>query len=89
MNDINRGQVIRSAAEVYDEFFLPALFVEWTNKIVAAAQIEKGQAVLDVACGTGVLTLAAANSVGPTRKGNGAGHKRGNVCRSPNKGAGI
>ena len=74
MNEINRGQVIRSAAEVYDEFFLPALFVEWPGKILAAAQIKKGQAVLDVACGTGVLALAAAESVGPTGKVTGAGY---------------
>lgn len=65
MNDVNRGQVVRSAAEVYDAFFLPALFSEWAARVVEAAQIEAGQSVLDVACGTGVLTLAAAESVGP------------------------
>ncbi len=65
MNKMDRGQVIRSAAEVYDEFFLPALFEEWTSRVVDAAQIVTGQAVLDVACGTGALTLAAAERVGP------------------------
>ena len=65
MNDVDRGQVIRSAAEVYDEFFLPALFLEWAARVVEAAQIAEGQSILDVACGTGALTLAAAESVGP------------------------
>ena len=64
MNDSKRGQIIRSAAEVYDEFFLPALFQEWAPRVADAAKIESGQAVLDVACGTGVLALAAAEIVG-------------------------
>lgn len=29
MTDIDRGQVTKSAAQVYDEFFLPALFAQW------------------------------------------------------------
>ncbi len=66
MNDIKRGQVISSAAEVYDEFFLPALFQEWPARVLEAADIESGQTILDVACGTGVLTLAASERVGPS-----------------------
>lgn len=65
MNSSERGQVAGSAAEVYDEFFLPALFQEWTGRVVGAAHIEPGHRVLDVACGTGVLTLEAAGRVGP------------------------
>lgn len=64
MNDIDRGQVAHSAARVYDQFFLPALFDEWPARVLKAARIKPGDAVLDVACGTGVLTLAAAESVG-------------------------
>jgi SAM-dependent methyltransferase len=65
MDDSLRGQVIRSAAEVYDQFFLPALFQDWADPMVRAASIRPGQQVLDVACGTGVLTVAVAESVGP------------------------
>ena len=54
------GQVLSSAAEVYDEFFLPALFKAWPPRIIEAAQVGPGMRVLDVACGTGVLTIAAA-----------------------------
>lgn len=64
MNEIARGQVIQSAAEIYDQFFLPALFEEWPDRVLAAAQVKPGQDVLDVACGTGVLTLVAADKVG-------------------------
>jgi ubiquinone/menaquinone biosynthesis C-methylase UbiE len=60
-----RGQVNRSAAEVYEQFFLPALFQEWTGRVADAAQIGPGQRVLDVACGTGVLARTVAERVGP------------------------
>lgn len=65
MNEAQRGQVTGSAAEIYDQFFVPALFREWTGRVVAAAGLAPGQSVLDVACGTGVLTLAAAHRVRP------------------------
>jgi SAM-dependent methyltransferase len=64
MSDSDRGQVSYSAAEIYDEFFVPALFQEWTSRVLDAAQIQPGQRVLDVACGTGVLSRAAAERVG-------------------------
>jgi hypothetical protein len=31
MGESERGQVTRSAAEVYEEFFVPALFQEWAK----------------------------------------------------------
>jgi SAM-dependent methyltransferase len=66
MSERNRGQVSRNAAEVYEEFFVPALFQQWTGRIVDAAHIQPGQRVLDVACGTGVLARSAAERVGTT-----------------------
>jgi SAM-dependent methyltransferase len=59
------GQVTRSAAEVYDELFPPAIFNEWAPRVAAFAGLEPGMSVLDVACGTGVLSLVAADTVGP------------------------
>ena len=59
MNDISRGQLIRSAAEVYDTFFVPALFAEWAPRVADAAKLAPGQTVLDVACGTGVFAREA------------------------------
>ena len=56
----DRGQVVRSAAEVYDAFFVPALFDEWAPRMANAGRLKPGQEVLDVACGTGVLARTAA-----------------------------
>jgi SAM-dependent methyltransferase len=61
MSDI---QLNTRIAEVYEEFFVPALFAEWPQRILAAAAVGSGQRVLDVACGTGALARAAAEQVG-------------------------
>lgn len=66
MSASETGQVIGSAAEVYEDFFVPALFQQWADRVVDAAGIQPGQRVLDVACGTGVLARAVADRVGPT-----------------------
>jgi ubiquinone/menaquinone biosynthesis C-methylase UbiE len=65
MDNADRGQVNRTAADIYEEFFLPALFQEWTERVADAAQIQAGDRVLDVACGTGVLARTVAARVSP------------------------
>ena len=53
-------------AEIYDRLFVPALFARWGPVLADAARLSAGDRVLDVACGTGAATLAAAARVGPT-----------------------
>lgn len=53
-----------AAARAYEEGMVPALMAEWAPRLVAAAALGPGQRVLDVACGTGALTRAAAQAVG-------------------------
>lgn len=65
MTDAEIGQVNQSAAEVYEDFFVPALFLEWASRVADAARLSPGQRVLDVACGTGVLAREAAGRVRP------------------------
>lgn len=55
-----------AAAEAYEALHVSALFEEWTEPVLDAAEVEPGHRVLDVACGTGVLARAALSRVGPT-----------------------
>jgi SAM-dependent methyltransferase len=55
----------RSPAQVYEEFFVPALFEQWGRIVADMARVAPDQRMLDVACGTGVLACAAAERVGP------------------------
>ena len=64
MSDTDRGQVSARAAEVYEAFFVPALFDQWTEVVLDAADVRSGHRVLDVGCGTGVLARAALGRVG-------------------------
>jgi ubiquinone/menaquinone biosynthesis C-methylase UbiE len=54
----------RSPAQVYEQFFVPALFQQWGGVIADMAGVAPGHRVLDVACGTGVLACAAAERAG-------------------------
>lgn len=53
-----------AAARFYDTNLVPALFLERAVQIVDAARIEPGLRVLDVACGTGVVTRKLAELLG-------------------------
>ncbi|MEM7705304.1 MAG: methyltransferase domain-containing protein [Pseudomonadota bacterium] len=54
------------AANGYEQFFVPAIFQQWPPVLMAAARISNGDAVLDVGCGTGVLTRELTQHVGDT-----------------------
>ncbi len=56
-------QISLEAAEVYESKFVPALFGEWAPHLIDAAGLAPGHAVLDVACGTGVVARAAADRI--------------------------
>jgi SAM-dependent methyltransferase len=53
------------AARAYEALFIPALLGQWTPKVADAANLQRGQHVLDVACGTGVLAREVRTRVGP------------------------
>ena len=63
-SDADHGQVAARAAEVYEEFFVPALFGQWPPALLDAAGVRSGDRVLDVGCGTGVAARAAVDRVG-------------------------
>jgi ubiquinone/menaquinone biosynthesis C-methylase UbiE len=51
-------------ARAYESVLVPALFAQWVEPLLAHAGVAEGQQVLDVACGTGVVSRAAAAVVG-------------------------
>jgi ubiquinone/menaquinone biosynthesis C-methylase UbiE len=57
-------QVSGSTAEVYERHQVPALMAPLAPRLVAAGDVHAGEHILDVACGTGVVTRLAAERVG-------------------------
>jgi len=55
---------LQLTAKAYDDLLAPALFQEWANQMAELAGLEANDTVLDVACGTGVLSIAAKRHAG-------------------------
>jgi ubiquinone/menaquinone biosynthesis C-methylase UbiE len=59
-------QVAGSAADVYERELVPAVFAQWAPLLIELARPDKGNRVLDLACGTGIVARTVAARVGPT-----------------------
>lgn len=53
-------------AQTYEAQLVPALFQPHTEITMRVAALQPGERVLDVACGTGVVSRSAVEAVGPT-----------------------
>jgi len=49
-------------AETYDSYLVPAVFEPWSRELIKRAQVWKGDRVLDVATGTGIVACRIAGS---------------------------
>jgi len=66
MDQQGQWQVAGSAAEVYEKELVPVVFGPWAPLVMDLAHPQKGDRVLDVACGTGIVARLVADRVGPT-----------------------
>lgn len=49
-------------AQTYDSYLVPAIFEPWARELIKRAQVWKGDTVLDVATGTGIVACRIAGS---------------------------
>ncbi len=66
MTSVSYRQFTGASAENYQRYFVPAIATPVSRDLLRTANLQPGERVLDVACGTGVISRLAAERVGTT-----------------------
>jgi len=63
-SDSEQWQLQGSAAERYERYLVPIVTLQWARDLVSRVGVARGDRLLDVACGTGIVARTAAECVG-------------------------
>jgi ubiquinone/menaquinone biosynthesis C-methylase UbiE len=66
MSAVNYRHFTGNGAENYERDFLPAIAIPVSAELLRAADLQPGDRVLDIGCGTGLIARCAAETVGAT-----------------------
>jgi SAM-dependent methyltransferase len=66
MSSMDWSKQVGEGATNYQGFLVPGMFTPFAARLIADLEITPGSAVLDVACGTGVVSRFAARATGTT-----------------------
>ena len=59
-------EITDSFVEMHEQYLVPAIYAQWAYRVAELAEIDLGDRVLDVACGSGTLARAAQLETGLT-----------------------
>jgi SAM-dependent methyltransferase len=58
-------EITGTPGEIYEQHIVPAIVARWAPELVEVVGVRPGERVLDLACGTGIVTRLLADRVGP------------------------